>query len=189
MAEEDIKDFQTAKRKAAERLNLPIGKFLPANGEIEAALRDYLALFGGATHQRHVAHLRKIAVEAMNFLSQFGPRLVGAALSGTVTPSAAVQLHIAADTPEDVALLLHDRGIPFEQFERRVRYGGERTNTVPMLRFEVSNRDAVSSNEESTPVELWVFNSRTMRELPLSPVDGKPERRADVREVEQLLAL
>jgi len=188
MAEEDIRDFQTAKRKAAERLNLPVGKFLPANEEIETALREYLALFGGAAHQNHVQHLRQIAVEAMRFFARFEPRLVGAVLSGAATPSAAVQLHVAADTPEEVALLLHDKRIPFEQSERRVRFGGERTMAVPVLSFEVGTADSPAQNDKGTTVELWVFNTRAVRELPLSPVDGKPERRVDVREVERLLA-
>jgi len=37
------------------------------------------------------------------------------------------------------------------------------------------------------PVELCVFNHRQVRETPLSPVDGKPMKRAYLREVENLL--
>ena len=187
MAEEDIKDFQIAKRKAAERLNLPVGKFLPANEEVETALREYLALFGGAAHQHRIQHLRQMAVEAMHFLQQFEPRLVGAVLSGTATPSTAVQLHVSADTPEEVALLLHERHIPFDQTERRVRFGGERVASVPAFRFVVSATTGETGTTHDTVIELWVFNMRAVRELPLSPVDGKPMQRADVRDVERLL--
>jgi len=187
MAEEDIKDFQIAKRKAAERLNLPVGKFLPANEEVETALREYLALFGGTAHQHRIQHLRQMAVEAMHFLQQFEPRLVGAVLSGTATPSTAVQLHVSAETPEEVALLLYERHIPFDQAERRVRFGGERVASVPAFRFVVSAATGETGTTQDTVIELWVFNMRAVRELPLSPVDGKPMQRADVRDVERLL--
>jgi len=183
MADEDVKDFQIAKRKAAERLNLPVGKFLPANEEIEAALRKYLALFHGAAHHDHVQRLRQVALEAMRFLQDFQPRLVGAVLAGTATASAAVQLHVTADTPEDVALLLTEAQIPFDQSERRVRFGGERFLSVPVFHFVVNDAGAAPD----TTIELWVFGVRTVRELPLSPVDGRPMQRADVTDVERLL--
>ena len=38
MAEEGVRDFHTAKRKATERLNLPEARHLPSNQEIEQAL-------------------------------------------------------------------------------------------------------------------------------------------------------
>jgi len=184
MADEDVKDFQMAKRKAAERLNLPVGKYLPANEEIEVALREYLSLFRGAAHHDHVKRLRQVAVDAMRFLHVFEPRLVGTVLTGTATASAAVQLHVSADTPEDVALLLSEAKIPFDQSERRVRFGGERFVVVPVFHFLVDDTDTTSG----TPIELWVFGVRAMRELPLSPVDGRPMQRADIADVERLLA-
>jgi hypothetical protein len=41
---------------------------------------------------------------------------------------------------------------------------------------------------DDQPVELVVFNIDGIRQAPISPVDGKPMRRADLREVEGLLA-
>ena len=184
MAEEDVKDFQMAKRKAAERLNLPVGKYLPANEEIDAALREYLSLFRGAAHHDHLKRLRQVALDAMRYLQVFEPRLVGTVLAGTATTSAAVQLHLTADTPEDVVLLLNEARIPFDQSERRVRFGGERFLSVPVFHFVVNETDAAPG----TTVELWVFGVRAIRELPLSPVDGRPMQRADVADVERLLA-
>ena len=45
MAEEGIDDFALAKRKALRRLGADEREPLPANEEIEAELRDYLALY------------------------------------------------------------------------------------------------------------------------------------------------
>ena len=47
MSEHGIRDFLTAKRKAAERFGVTDGNVLPRNTEIEDALAEYHRLFGG----------------------------------------------------------------------------------------------------------------------------------------------
>lgn len=179
MAEGGPRDFAAAKRKAAARLASPDTRHLPSNEEIEYELRRYLELFQGAELPSRVAHLRGIALEAMQFLQAFEPRLVGPVLVGTVTENAAVELHVSADPPEQIPLWLNEHAIPFEQAERRVRFGGDRYEAVPTYRF----------NAGDVTVEVSVFSRRAMRETPLSPVDGKPMRRASLREVETLAEL
>ncbi|MFL6714425.1 MAG: hypothetical protein ACJ8LN_16090, partial [Sulfurifustis sp.] len=102
MAEEGVTDFQMAKRKAAARLNLSEVRNLPGNDEVQAALSEHLRLFHHAETARHADRLRHIAVDAMQFLSEFEPRLVGPVLSGTVTATSDIQLHVSADAPEQV---------------------------------------------------------------------------------------
>jgi hypothetical protein len=178
MVEEGVRDYQLAKRKAIHRLNLPSDKNLPSNEEIEAALADYLRLFRGQRLDTEVRRLRRLALEAMRFLERFNPRLVGAVLSGTVTADAPVQLHVTADAPEEIGLWLQEQDIPYEQTERRVRFGGERIETLPLYHFTA----------DDVTVELYVFGREEARETPLSPVDGKPMKRASRRDVENLLA-
>jgi hypothetical protein len=179
MAEEGKRDYAAVKRKAAERLALPDAKHLPSNEEIEHELRRYLELFQGKALSGRVAQLRRITLEAMRFLHPYDPRLVGSVLTGTVTEGSIVELHISAETPEDVGLWLDEHEIPFEHTERRLRFGGDRYDNIPALRFTA---DAVT-------IELCVFNHRSIRETPLSPVDGKPMKRANLREVETLMTL
>lgn len=178
MAEEGVQDFHSAKRKAANRLNQPDMKHLPSNQEIEAALAQHLQLFHAqdlpATRQK----LRALALEAMRMLEAFDPRLVGAVLSGHVTAHSEIHLHVTADTPEEIAFLLHDRQIPFDLATRHVRYGGERHENLPAYRFLADGR----------VIELVVFTRLGAREVPLSPVDGKPMRRVNKKELELLLA-
>ena len=50
MSEHGIRDFLTAKRKAAERFGVTDGSVLPKNIEIEDALAEYQRLFGGTRH-------------------------------------------------------------------------------------------------------------------------------------------
>ncbi len=179
MAEDGTRDFASAKRKAAGRLALTEPKHLPSNEEIELELRRYLELFQGKQLPSRVAQLRRIALEAMRFLHRFQPRLVGSVLTGTVTEGSVVELHLSAETPEDAGLWLHEHNIPFEQLERRMRFGGDRYEVVPVLCFTA----------DELTIELCLFDQRAIRETPLSPVDGKPMRRANLREVETLVTL
>lgn len=177
MVEEGVSDFHMAKRKAAVRLNLPATKHLPTNQEVEAALQEYLHLFHAHRLDTGLRHLRMLAIEAMHFLARFKPLLVGPVLRGTVTPGSEIQLHVSADTPEEIAFLLQEHHIPFEQAERRLRFGGERYETLPAYRFVAGG----------VTIELCIFSLRSVRETPLSPVDGKPMKRANIKEVENLL--
>jgi len=178
MVEEDVHDYQIAKRKAIHRLNLPWDKNLPGNDEIEMARVDYLRLFRGRRLDADVRRLRRLALEAMEFLAGFDPRLVGEVLSGHVTPASSIQLHLTADSPEALRLWLQERTIPFEQTDRRLRFGGDRQATVPLFRFSA----------DGVAIELCVFGREAARETPLSPVDGRPMKRANRRQLEQLLA-
>ena len=177
MTEESVRDFHTAKRKAATRLNLPETKNLPTNLEVETALKEYMTLFHSGTLSKTLRHLREIAAEAMRFLNKFDPRLVGPVLSGTVTPTSEVHLHVSADTPEEVAFALEGANIPYDSSNRKLRYGGDRNESFPAYRFIA----------DTATIEVCVFSHNTVRETPLSPVDGKTMRRASLREVEGLL--
>lgn len=176
MAEGGTRDFATAKRKAAERLAAPETRHLPSNEEIEYELRQYLELFQRAALPSRLARLREIALEAMRFLQPFDPRLVGPVLVGTVTEHSAIELHVSADTPEAIALWLSENEIPFEQAEKRLRFGGDRYEAIPTFQFRA----------DDVPIEVCVFDHRSVREIPLSPVDGRPMRRAGLGEVEKL---
>jgi hypothetical protein len=177
MAEHGIQDFLIAKRKAAERYGVFDGAFLPKNSEIEAALLSYQRLFGGEQHQSSLNEQRRVALEAMRLLEPFEPRLVGSVLSGSATGYSDVQLHVFCDSTEAVCLHLMDRRFEYEVFERRVRMSAERQLQVPSVRFEFG----------TGTVEAFVFPRDGIRQAPVSPVDGRPMRRADRRELQELM--
>jgi hypothetical protein len=178
MAEEGVRDYHAAKCKAAVRLNQPDTRHLPSNREVEAALRRHLELFHGARLAERLRYLRGLALEAMRFLAAHAPLLTGPVLSGTATAYSPIQIHVCADNPEDIALLLAAHRIPFDQQDKRLRFGGERYRLVPTYAFRV----------EDAAVELSVFSQEQRREAPLSPVDGRPMPRANLAEVAALLA-
>jgi hypothetical protein len=177
MAEEGVSDFHTAKRKAASRLGLHESTHLPGNDEVDAALQDHLRLFHATRLAHNVNHLRGLAADAMRFLAKFEPRLVGPVLSGSVTSTSMIELHLTADMPDEIGFWLDQHGIPYEHADRRLRFGGDRHQSFPAYLFSA----------DGVTVELCVFERREVREPPLSPVDGKPMKRANLRELEALL--
>ena len=178
MVESGIHDFLLAKRKAAERYGVSEGSALPRNTEIEAALVAYQRLFGGDLHGSNLRMLREAALHAMQQLQAFEPRLVGPVLTGTATANSDVQLHLFCDRPEAVHILLLDRHVPFEVIERRLRFQADKHLSVPGLRFDVGD----------ITIEALLFGVDDIRQAPVSPVDGRPMRRADRQELQQLLS-
>ncbi len=177
LASEGTNDYQLAKQKAADRIGTHSRQNLPSNIEIEQTLREYLNTFQSAALSERITTRRRAALKAMNFLVNFQPKLVGAVLRGTVTESSEIQLHLCADTPEQVAVKLMEFDIPYDAICRRIRYGGNRHADISGYRFMAEN----------ISIELLVFTPSGFHEKPLSPIDGKSMGRASLREVEELL--
>jgi hypothetical protein len=178
MAEEGVDDFLTAKRKAAVRLGAADTRNLPRNIEVQQALADHQRLFYGRRQARKLRELREEALKAMTFFERFSPRLVGSVLIGTAGEHSDVNLHLFADTPEEVVLFLMDRGIPYATGEHRVRLSsGEASTVKAVFRLLAHN----------VPIELTVFGMDGIRQAPKSKVDGKPMRRASIEAVRALL--
>lgn len=177
LANDGINDYQRAKQKAAARLGIDNQQNLPGNNEVELALREHLELFQSASLSKRIIMRRRVALKAMKFLANFKPRLVGAVLRGTVTESSEIQLHLSADAPEQIAATLIENNIPYEICNRRIRYGGNRSEELPGYRFTAEN----------VFIELLVFTPAGFREKPLSPIDGKTMIRVNIKELQQLL--
>jgi predicted nucleotidyltransferase len=177
MREQGVEDYLLAKRKAAERLGVTDASILPRNREIEAALVAHQRLFASDRHKQDLAQLRRSALQAMQLMAEFEPRLVGPVLAGTASAHSDINLHLFADTTESVTLRLAERGVPHEILERRLRFERDRTVAYPAVRF-VAGRQTV---------DAVVFPVDGIRQSPTSPVDGRPMRRASAAEVESLL--
>lgn len=177
ICDEGYADYRMAKQKAAERLGLSHRVSLPDNVRIEAAVLDRQNLFGGAVYSARLLQMRRTALRAMRLLNAFDPRLSGSSVSGAIGEGHRVQLHLVADQPELVEMLLHDRHIPFEQDERRYRLADGRETQVPLLRFEA----------DRVGVDLAVFDAASLRHPPLSQVNGKPARRLTPEQLRALL--
>jgi hypothetical protein len=173
-----IRDYHVAKLKAADRLGLTDRGSLPGNGEIEQAIEDYHLIFGGTEHPALLRRLRTAAITAMEILAAYSPRLVGPVLAGTADENSAINLHVFSDSAEAVASHLEATGIAYRTYERRIRSRKDRSDVHAGFEFDCSN----------ATVQATVFPYDGIRQAPLSPVDGKPMQRADLKAVTELLA-
>lgn len=179
MVEHGIQDFSLAKRKAAERLGVRAeASALPSNVEIHARVVERQRLFEPAGREERLSELRLVAADVMAMLEEFRPKLVGAVLDGTATVRSAIELHVSSDSPEAVAAALERRGLRLHDSRRRYRFGRELAEDIPGFELMVDGED----------VEVMVFPERGPRHSPLSPIDGKPMRRASRSTVLAMLA-
>lgn len=179
ICEDGLSDYRLAKQKALARLGLREGGAkLPSNAEIQDAVIEYQRIFGGQAYADRLVKLRRTAVQAMRMLADFQPRLVGAVTTGATTDAHRVQLHCFADKPEQIDWLLETRGLRYEVSERRYRFADGDTDDIPVLGFEA----------DDVGVDIAVFPEKGLRDVPLSPNDGRPFRRLDVAAAEALAA-
>jgi len=179
MAEHGIQDFSQAKRKAAERLGLRASEgALPSNAQIQERLVERQRIFDSEVHDQRLEKLRLVASNVMGVLDGFRPKLVGSVLEGTATVNSPIELHVFSDSPEAVAAALEGYGFRLHDSQRRYRFDREQTTEVPGF-------DLIVEDEE---LQVMVFPERGPRHSPLSPIDGKPMRRASRSAVLALLA-
>ncbi len=136
IAEHGLTDWTLAKRKAARQLMLPETTGLPSNDEIEAALADHHALFGG---DAHLAALRRQRVEALGWmrrLARWEPLLVGGVAAGWASEHSDVRLELVADDPKSVEIALAGDGVAYAALPPRA------DDTAAHLRID-SSRAAV----------------------------------------------
>lgn len=166
MADEGVEEIGLAKKKAADRLGLADCRNLPRNEEIEAALIEHHRLFGDVEQPRQLARLRKLALEAMRFLVDFSPILVGAVWNGSAGRFSPIRLHLFPDTPEEVMRKLWNARIPFEEKSHALPRDGEFPAELPALHFYV----------DDVRVELLLFppawKNRSLRKKGNQPVAG-----------------
>lgn len=178
MAEQGVRDYSVAKRKAAERSGISDDRDLPSNREIEAALRDYQRLFQSVSQPLKLHALREVALEAMGFFARFEPRLVGAVLEGTADDFSAVCMHVFDDDPSELVRFLDDREIPFDEDERVLRLTPDDTVEFPVLRFDA----------DDTTIDITILPRDLLRQAPLSRTGNSPMQRASINALRALIA-
>ena len=169
-------DYLQARRKAAQRLGIRDKAALPANDDIEEALRGYQRLFRpetGTLSRRY----REATLEAMAFLEPFQPMLTGAVLDATADTHTVVTLHLHHDYPDAVGQHLDEHGIPADAGSVRLRLDPRRDGEFPVWRFIAGD----------TPFELVVLPSQLARQAPLAPGDGRPMRRATAAQLQRIM--
>lgn len=169
IAEDGLRDYTLAKRKALRHLGLPETTPLPTNAEIDAALRTWQSIFQDDEQAERIRQLRRKAVELMDILQEFRPYLTGSVLDGTAGRYAEIDLQLFADSAKEVEIFLLNQGIPYSHATPR----NDRAEAV----LVVESDDAVAN--------LVVYPPLDERIAPKSR-DGRPRERARADAVRKL---
>lgn len=125
-------DWGPAKQRAARDLGLPRAA-LPGNDEVEAAVREHIAIFHADTQPAELRALRELAAQWMARLAEFRPHLTGAVWRGTATRLSNVHLQLYCDDSKAAEIALLNRGLSFDVAETTASKG----RTVDMLILDV----------------------------------------------------
>jgi hypothetical protein len=167
---EEVKQYFTAKRLAAKRLLGVAGakamrhrpRDLPSNGEIKAALLELVLEIEGSAHEMRLFAMRVVALEAMEALAPFAPRLIGSVATGHVRSGSDVDLHVFAPDRSDVEA--HVRALGWVHEVERVSI----VKHGKVMEFTHVHVPDVF------PLELTIHAPTEIRNRPRSSTDGRP---------------
>ena len=101
-------DYGAAKLRAVKQLGLPARTSLPSHDEVEAEVRDYIALFCADTQPAELVALRELAYLWMQRMADFRPFLGGSVWYGTATKLSDIYIALFCDDPKSAEIALID---------------------------------------------------------------------------------
>jgi len=167
-----VKEYLTAKRMAAKQLSVNI---FPANTEIRDAV-DRLADLHEPNRGENLQQMRRTALEVMEILEEFHPRLIGSVLTGTIKSTSDIDLHVFAEEYEEIMHILDEHGLEYE-FEIVTIQRNNQIMDFPHFFIE----------KDGYTVELSVYEPMEMRKRQRSSITGKPMEYAGIAKVRKIL--
>jgi hypothetical protein len=179
MVVEEGLEYGPAKRRALKQLGLPGRTALPDNDLVEAAVRDYIALFCADTQPAELAALRELALIWMQRMAEFRPFLGGAVWRGTATRLSDIYIQLFCDDPKSAEIALIEHQVDYEP--RTVTgFTGESVEAL-------SIRSLCKPLQETVGVHLMVYDHDDLRGA-LRPDARGLSPRGDLAAVAGLLA-
>lgn len=172
-------EYGPAKRRAVKQMALPARTELPGNDAIEAAVREYIALFCADTQPGELAALRALALTWMERLAAFRPYLGGAVWHGTATRLSDIYIQLFCDDPKSAEIALIEHNVAYEPRTVTGFTGG----SVEAL----SLRSACQPLNETVGVHLLVYDHDDLRGALRPDAHGRAPR-GDLAAVRRLLS-
>lgn len=160
MVQDGMTDMGLAKKKAARQLGIETPSDWPDDGEVEAELRLYRALYQSDGHAGLLCALRETARDVMRLLSPFRTYLTGSVLEGTAGEQSDIDIQVFVDSAKEVEIFLLDQGIDFDHAQPR----SERAEAVLVISTDVAD------------VNLIVYPAQ-MERVSFKYRDGRPRER------------
>lgn len=181
--EEGIKQYHTAKWRAAKNVLARGGikqstmraHELPSNGEISDQLYRLAAMYEGETLIERLFDMRLLALDVMEALEEFTPRLIGSVSTGKIKKTSDIDLHIFTDNIEMLEARLDQLEWAYEKEEVTIRY---------LNRYKDFTHIYL---DKKFSVELSVYPMNDIRVRGRSSTDGKPIDRLSYRRLLDLI--
>ena len=109
---EEGMEYGAAKRKAARAWGSRTE--LPSDEQVEAAVREHLALFCAETQAAELRALREMAALWMARMADFRPHVSGAVWRGTATRLSTVRLDLYCDDPKAAEIQMINAGEDYD---------------------------------------------------------------------------
>ncbi len=163
-------EYGPAKQRALKALGLPRnGRApLPSNDELEAEVRDYLALFCADTQPAELSALRELAALWMERLAEFRPHLCGAVWRGTATRLSNIHLQLYCDDSKSAEIALINQGVDYEVGATR----GPRGQDLDVLSLSTPCR----ALGEAVTLHLSILDFDDLRGALKTDAQGRSER-------------
>jgi len=175
MVEEGVDQYLDAKRIAAKRLLGKEVKMLPSNGEIADEVHRLASFQQGAVLQTTLFEMRLLALDTMEQLEPFRPRLIGSVSTGRIRKGSDIDIHVFCDQLEMLYQHLEFLGLKYESKLVCIRRNNRLVEyTHVYLDFEY-------------PVELSVYPAKEIRVAGRSSTDGKPIKRISASRLQSLM--
>lgn len=181
MYEEGVKEYRDAKRKAARAFGpekaLSLGSHLPSNAEIHEELARLVRMHEGEAQPKRLLRMRLLALSWLELFEPFRPYLVGSVLTGTVREQSDIDIHLFAESPEEVESFLDEREIPYEQETVSIRCGDEFRDYCHLY-----------LEDDGIVIDCTVYEPSERHRKPKSSITGRPMERADAARLRKLIA-
>ncbi|MEJ2610022.1 MAG: hypothetical protein P8179_07980 [Candidatus Thiodiazotropha sp.] len=164
-------------RKVAAKYGITHAQMMPSLEEVEIALREQQWLVRGDKQSEALQQLRLKALDAMQAFHQFHPQLVGSVLHGTADRNSHIELHLYADTPEDVLFSLSDLQIPWQEMQRTLTFSDGSQGIMPGFQF----------NADDVTFRLIIFPIGNHHKHPLDPINNRPLEGASLKQLRAIL--
>jgi len=116
------KEYKQAKRKAAEILG---ARILPSNREVADELDAIADEIEGEARLKRLLRMRREALEIMQCLEDYSPRLIGSVWRGTAHKNSDIDITVFSHDPKDVLKRIAERSFKIIKVEEDIIAEGE----------------------------------------------------------------
>ncbi|HDD56444.1 MAG TPA: hypothetical protein ENG18_00295 [Nitrososphaeria archaeon] len=171
----ECREYIDAKRAAAEALKTSI---LPSNHEVALKVLEYALEVEGEDYWRRLKELREEALEVMQNLSEFNPRLVGSIWRGVIKPSSDIDIEVDSEALEEVKQKIEESGYEI--------LGIERINVPEPLRYGSLWRVKIRSRK-GHEVEIILKERSSYLNPPKCDIFGDVKKGLNISELRKVL--